>query len=144
MNIPQIISIALGSLGLGISLSGLLYMALTSPRKQKEKLKRREKKFDYLHTLKQMLNPELEDPRKPLTKRRGETSNKFAQRVYEKLHSGELTPNAARLSLGLSLIPGEDLNCPTCKHRHGLSSACGHCENFNKWEPRTGVKKGEE
>lgn len=44
------------------------------------------------------------NPHLPLKQRPLETTEEFVDRVQEKLEDGELTPNAARLSLGLKPI----------------------------------------
>lgn len=122
----RIISIALSSFALGFSLCGLLYSSLTlkSTREKKPKKKK--------------------NPHKPLKREEGETSEAFIERVQQKLKDGELTPNAARRSLGFKPIePKADgfrahLDCTTCRHiaRKGWNGPCQDCFNFNEWEPR--------
>lgn len=118
----RIISIALSSFALGFSLCGLMYSSLTlkSTREKKPKKKK--------------------NPHKPLKREEGETSEAFVERVQQKLKDGELTPNAARRSLGFKPIKreGDGLNCATCKHsaRKGWGGPCQDCQNFDEWEPR--------
>lgn len=136
MDVVKIICFFLSGFALGISVCCFINSHRIYKRLGKEKKK------PELKTFYEPQNWRKDNPHLPLKREEGETSEAFIERVQQKLRSGELTPNAARLSLGLVPIKREGdgiKDCTTCKHLEKSSKAlpCCNCYAGHRlWEPK--------
>ena len=78
------------------------------------------------------------NPMEPLEQGPDETTAEFIDRLQERIRTGYITPNAARLSVGLAPIKrdGDGITCATCRSRAVPDGACSTCKRFNRWRPR--------
>lgn len=132
----KILALCLSSFALGISFTGLVFSTLEYRRATQRLARMDARRAELEIKEKELLKG---NPHQPLTRYDWETSEEFAKRVQDKLAQGELTMNAARVSLGLPHLPAEP-GCHTCKHKVNprKGEPCVSCEDQNgipdKWE----------